>query len=108
MAKVELKTETLAILIGTIYCSNSQVNPLAFPMDVWMAIAEKVEYFLPMWDYDKISFEQWVEMGLFVLPKPMLDADTLEEMQTDSLYWEMENGNVTLAISMDISVINNV
>lgn len=106
MSYVKLETNTLSVLVAGLYCVNHMVDSIAIPQSVWLSIAEKLEYFLPMWDYDKISFEEWVDTHLLILPKPMLSDEELTDLQSNSLYWETPNGNVILIISMDIGVIN--
>ena len=64
MAKVELETNTLAVLVAGMYCTDHQVDSMAIPQSLWIQIAEKLEYFLPDWDFDKISFEEWIRTHL--------------------------------------------
>ena len=106
MVKVDLTTSTLAVLIAGLYCTYNNVESIAIPESVFMSIAEKIEYFLPDWDYDVISFEEWIRTCLLILPKVMLDEEDIKEMQGTTLYWEYPNGNVILAISMNIRPIN--
>ena len=106
MEAVRLDTTTLAVLVAGLYCTNHQVDTLAVPQSVWMSIAEKLEYFLPMWDYNKITFEEWINTHLLILPKPMISEEELKELQETTLYHEMPNGNVILVVSMDIKLIN--
>ena len=106
MVKIELDKYTLSVLVAGLYCTTHAVDSVAIPQSLWIAIAEKLEYFLPNWDYNKISFEDWIENCLLILPKPLLDEETLEDMQKTTLYWEYPNGNVILIVSMDIGVIN--
>ena len=106
MVKVELNTSTLAVLIAGLYCTYNSVESIAIPESVFMSIAEKLEYFLPEWDYNIISFEEWIKTCLLILPKIMIDEADIEEMQSSTLYWEYPNGNVILVISMDINLIN--
>ena len=106
MVKVELKTTTLAVLISGLYCVNTNVEAIAIPESVWIAIAEKLEYFLPDWDYEVISFEDWIKNCLLILPKVLLSDEEIEEMKGSTLYWEHPNGNMMLVISMDIKPIN--
>lgn len=106
--KIELETNTLAVLIAGLYCSNTGIDSMAIPHSIYLGIAEKLEYFLPEWDYSKISFEDWIKHCLLIYPKEMITEVELKGMQENSLYWEYPNGNVVLVISMDISVINNV
>lgn len=110
MVLIELETDTLAVLISGMYCVNHNVDAMAIPQSVWMEIAEKMEYFIgnELWDFKKISFEDYIKTGIFIFPTEALDKETLDEMMDGCLYWERENGNITLSISMDIKDINGV
>ena len=106
MSYVNLETNTLSVLIAGLYCVNHMVDSIAIPQSVWLSIAEKLEYFLSLWDYDIISFEEWIDTHLLILPKPMLSDEELTDLQSNTLYWETPNGNVILIISMNMGVIN--
>lgn len=106
MGYVNLEIGTLSVLIAGLYCANHMVDSLAIPQSVWLSVAEKLEYFLPVWDYNKISFEEWIDTHLLILPKPMISDEELSELENNTLYWEIPNGNVILFISMDIGVLN--
>ena len=106
MVKVDLKTNTLAVLVAGIYSSVHEVEPIAIPESIWIGVAEKLEYFLDGWNYDKISFEDWINTCLTILPKVMLSEEELEYLQGNSLYWEVPNGTAILIVSMDITGIN--
>lgn len=106
MVKVELHTTTLAVLVSGLYCSSHNIDAMAIPQSVWIAVAEKLEYFLPDWNYSIISFEEWVDTHLMIIPKVLLTDEDVEEMQKTTLYWEYPNGNMILVISMDIEPIN--
>lgn len=106
MVYVDLDLNTLSVLIAGMYCTDHQVDSIAIPQSVWLSIAEKLEFFLPQWDYERIRFEQWISNYLLILPKPMLSVDEIKELQENTLYYEVPNGNVILVISMDIGVIN--
>ncbi len=107
MVKVDLNLNTLSVLVAGVYCTAHGVDSIAIPQSVWITIAEKLEYFLPSWNYEIISFEEWIEYCLMIYPKQLLEDETIEEMQNTTLYWEYPNGNAILSISMDIGVINN-
>lgn len=107
IVKVELETSTVAVLIAGLYCLNHNVNALAIPESIYLEIAEKLEYFIPNWDYNKISFEEWVDKCLLIYPKVLFDDETLKDIQKTTLYWERDNGNAILIISMDIQEINS-
>lgn len=106
MVKVDLKTDTLAVLIGGLYCIYHNINSIAVPENVYVSIAEKLELFLPNWNYDNISFEEWVEKCLTIIPKDIVTEDDLKYLQENTLYYEMNNGGVILVVSMDIGGIN--
>lgn len=107
MVEVDLETNTLAVLIAGLYCVNHNTNALAIPQSVYLQIAEKLEYFLPRWDYSKITFEEWINTHLLIYPKVLIDEGELKELRESTLYWEQSNGNAILIVSMDIGVIND-
>jgi len=100
MVKIDLHLTTLTVLIAGLYCMYSGTNSMAVPESVYYEIAEKLEPYLEDWDYERISFEDWIRDCLLILPRVMLDDDTVNEMITDGLYWERENGSIILSISM--------
>lgn len=104
--KVDLDTSTIAVLVSGLYCVESNIDAMAVPQSVWIAIAEKLEYFLPNWNYESISFEEWVRKCLFIVPKILLTEDDIEDMKKSTLYWEFPNGNMMLVISMDVKPID--
>jgi hypothetical protein len=106
MVKVELEPSTLSVLIAGLYCTYHEVNSLAVPESIYLYVAEQLEYFLPDWNFDVISFEEWIKNCLFIYPKPLLSDEDIEYLQGNSLYWEMPNGNVMLVVSMDVRDIN--
>lgn len=106
MVKVELETSTLAVLVAGLYSIRYNIDAMAIPQSVYLQIAEKLEYFLPDWDYDKISFEEWINTSLMIYPKVLFAEEDIEDMKNNTLYWEVSNGNAVLVVSMDVSVIN--
>ena len=106
MVDIKLNTNTLSMLIAGLYCADNEVDSIAIPFSIWFAIAEKLEYFLPSWDYEKITFEQYIKNCILIFPKEMIPETELKNMQRTTLYWEYPNGNVILSISMDIQPIN--
>lgn len=105
---IELEKTTLAVLIAGLYSIYNDVNPIAIPESVWIEIAEKLEHFLPLWDYTKITFEEWIEHGLLIYPKDLFNEEEIMDLQNNTLYWERIVGNAVLLISMDVREINNV
>lgn len=102
MSFVFLTTETLAVLIAGLYATFSDLNPVAVPQSLWLEIAEKLEPYLDEWDYEKLSFEDWVKYNLFIYPTQALDEETLLELMESTIYFERVNGNVLLSISMEM------
>lgn len=103
MVKIELETSTLAILIAGLYCVTHNVDNLAIPESIYLNVAEKLTEYAPHWDYNKLSFEDWVKHCLLIYPKIMFTDDELKELKESSVYYEIPNGNVLLIISMDFS-----
>lgn len=106
MVKVELETSTLSVLIAGLYCTYHEVDSIAVPESIYLYVANQLEYFLPDWNYEVISFEDWVKNCLTILPKVMLNDEDIEYLQKNTLYNEMMNGNAPLIVSMDIRGIN--
>lgn len=106
MVVVDISNSTLSVLVAGLYCVSHDVNSIAIPESVYLYVAEQLEYFLPNWDYDRISFEEWVCNYLTIYPKPMLSVEHIKDLQENTLYVEMPNGNVILVVSMDVSMIN--
>jgi len=108
MVKIELETSTLAVLIAGLYSVRYNVNAMAIPESVYLQVAEKLEHFLEnnLWDFKKLSFEDWVNTCLWIYPKPLISDAELDDMKKTTLYWEVPNGNVILVVSMNIGDIN--
>ena len=106
MSIVKLETSTLSVLIAGLYCTYNEVNSIAIPESVWMYVAEQLENFLPKWNYNVISFEDWIKYSLTILPKPLLDDVDIKHLMENTLYSEINNGNVVLVVSMDVNGIN--
>lgn len=102
MVKVDLQTSTLSVLIAGLYSVRYNVHAMAIPESIYLQVAEKLEEYLPSWDYDKISFEEWVNTHLLIYPKPLLDDMEIEDLKQNTIYWEFPNGNVILSVSMDL------
>ena len=105
---LKLDVNTLSTLIAGLYSVYTDVNPIAIPTSVWLEIAEKLSYFMDTWDYEKITLNDWIKYGLLIYPKEMFSESEIEDLQSNSLYWERVSGNAILVVSMDIREINNV
>lgn len=102
--KVDIKIEvaTLSTLIAGIYCAVSHIDPIAVPTSVYIELAEKLVPYLKDWDYDRISFETWIETHLLIIPKALCSEEDIEEMKKNTVYFERENGNAILVVSFEV------
>ena len=102
--KVDIKIEvaTLSTLIAGIYCTVTQIDPIAIPTSIYIELAEKLVPYLENWDYDKISFEQWIETHLLIIPKAMCSEEDIEEFKQNTVYLERENGNAILIVTFEV------
>lgn len=109
MVKIELQTNTLAVLVAGLYCTAHSVDAIAIPESIYLSIAEKLEHYINngLWDFNNISFEEWVNSRLLIYPQPLFTDDELKDLKANTLYWEVPNGNTILSVSMDIMEINN-
>ena len=106
MVKIELRTSTIAVLIAGLYSIRFNVDSMAIPESVFILIAETLENYIPLWDFNKIGFEDWVSNCLWIYPTPLLSDVEIADLKKNTLYWEVPNGNVMLSVSMDINDIN--
>lgn len=102
LVPLHLSVSTLSILIAGLYSVFSDVNPMAIPESLYLEIAEKLVPYLDEWDYEKLSFEDWVKYNLFIYPTQALGEETLVELMESTIYFERVNGNVLLSISMEM------
>lgn len=101
--KIELKIElgTLATLLSGLYSFYSTVNPSAIPTSLYIELAEKLIPYLKNWDYDKLSFEDWVKYNLLIVPMPLIE-DEINEYRENELYFERECGNIVLVVTAEM------
>lgn len=93
---VELSIGTLAVLISGLYIANTGINIEAVPSSLFIEIAEQIAPYLSKWDYDNISFEDWINYNLLIIPKQLCSDDELESFKNNDFYIERRLGNVTL------------
>ena len=93
---IEIEIGTLSILIAGLYTGHTGVNIHAIPSSLYIEVAEKVSEYLSSWDYNKISFEDWIRYNLIIAPKELFNEVELNEYQGDDIYIERRIGNATL------------
>ena len=99
---IQISVATLSTLIAGIYCTVASVDPIAIPTSIYIEVAEKVVPYLEDWDYDKLTFEQWVETSLLIIPKVMCSEEDIESFKQNAVYLERENGNAILIVTFEV------
>ena len=98
---MELEVGTLATLISGLYCTYTATDPLAIPTSLYIELAEKLVPYLEKWDYEKLSFEDWIKYNLLIVPKVMIEDD-IDEYKKNEMYFERENGRVILVVTAEM------
>ena len=96
---VELEIGTITILLSGLYVHYSGVDVSAIPPSLFIEVSEKLIPYLREWDYDKISFEEWIKQYLVIAPLELFNSSELEELREAEIYFERRLGNVTLIVS---------
>lgn len=96
---IRIEETTLAIIIAGLYTAYNSVNVYAVPYDVYLMIAKELISYLENWDYDNITFEQWIEHNLLIYPKQAFAEDELTSAKNNDIYLEYPAGNVVLVIT---------
>lgn len=99
---IKIEVSTLATLIAGLYCTMASVDPMAIPSSIYIELAEKLVPYLEEWDYDNLTFEQWVGANLLIIPKVLCSEDDIEELKKNTVYLERENGNAILIVTFEV------
>lgn len=99
--QMSLEVSTIAILVAGLYCTFNNVDSMAIPSSLYIEIAEKLVPYLNNWDYEKLSFEDWIKYNLIILPKIMVE-DEIDELKKNELYFERDNGNIMLVVTAEM------
>ena len=102
LVPIKIEVSTLATLIAGIYCTVSSVDPMAIPSSIYIELAEKLVPHLNNWDYDKLTFEQWIGTHLLIIPKALCSEEDIEELKNNKVYLERENGNAILIVTFEV------
>lgn len=102
--KVNIKIEigTLATLLAGLYCTYAVVDPIAIPTSLYIELCEKLIPYLKDWNYESISFEDWVAKSLIIAPRELFTDDEIESMKQNDIYIERMNGNAMLIASAEM------
>jgi len=105
MTWINLEEGSLASLIAGLYTLYAVVDVNAIPPQVFIEVAKQVAKYLPEWDYDALSFEDWIKYNLLIYPKEVFTDDEIEAYKENTIYVEMELGNVTLIATGEVILI---
>ena len=102
IAEIKIKSDSFASLLAGLYCMSHDTEPYAVPTYFWLMIAESLIPHLEGWRYDVQSLEDWIANYLIITAKEVCTPEELQQMQSNTLYLEALNGNMTLIASGDI------
>ena len=99
---LRIEETTLAIIIAGLYSAYASVNVYAVPYDVYLVVAKELTPYLENWNYELITFEQWVEHNLLIYPKQAFTENELTSAKDNDIYLEYPAGNVILIITASV------
>lgn len=99
---INIELGTLATLLAGLYCLYSSVDPIAIPESLYIELAEKLIPFLDDWNYERMSFEDWVKYNLMIYPVNVFSQEELKDFSENSIFFYRENGNVLLLVTAEI------
>ena len=106
MVKVEIDTSTLGVLIAGLYTFNALADANAVPVSMYLEVANQLKPYLEKWDYEKMSFEDWIKNELMIYPKVMFSEDELNECKDNDIFIELVIGNVILIATARCYTLN--
>ena len=101
---LNINLSTLAVLISGLYLHHTGIAVEAIPASLFIEVAEQLALYLPTWDYNRLSFEDWIANYLIIAPKEMFTEDEIKDMRSEDIYLERILGNVTLIASAKVNV----
>ena len=108
---LELNLDTLTMLINGLYITYNQTHVDAIPSSMFLELAEKLVHFLNRWNYNALSFEQWLKSYLVILPKELFpESEYMYAKTHNQIFIERMMGNATLICTAPIpeNVLNEV
>lgn len=105
MVWINLGESSLASLIAGLYTLYAVVDVNAIPPQLFVEIAGEVAKYLDEWDYDALSFEDWIKYNLMIFPKDVFTSDEIEAYKECNLFIERDYGNVTLIACSDFPLL---
>ena len=100
MVNLKISRDTLAILISGLYCSYHDVDAYAIPRELWFELSDRVIDWFDDWDYDKLSFEDWIKNNILIYPEVAMSQEELNSCKDNDVFFEVESGNVLLVVSI--------
>ena len=100
---LRISVGTLSTLIAGLYVIYSSIDINAVPSSLFIELAEKLVEYLPEWQYDVMSFEDWIKYELLIMPIDFFTEDELKDMENSTIFIKRKLGNVTLVVNGNIS-----
>lgn len=101
---IKVSVNLLSILIAGVYCTHSGVNPIAVPTSLYIELTEQLIPYIKVWDYEKMSFEDWIKNCLIIAPKELFSESELEDAELNTIYLERTLGNAVLIATGDVNL----
>lgn len=105
MVWINIEEGSLASLIAGLYTLYAVVDVNAIPPILFVEVANQVAKYLDEWDYEALSFEDWIRYNLLIYPKEVFSESEINEYKENTIYIEMELGNVTLIATAEVMLI---
>lgn len=94
--QIRVSVLTLATMIAGLYSVHTQINIMAISTELFIELANQLLPYLEEWDYDKITFERWIQDYLLIYPADMFSAVEYNEAKRNPIFIERNYGNVIL------------
>lgn len=105
---IQINGDSFTSLLAGLYVMYNETRVEAIPLSLWFELSEKLYPYVKVWDYNKISLEQWIKDMLLILPKPMIPEIELNHMKNNNeIYFERFCGNVVLVVTAPVFTVEN-
>ena len=78
LVDLKLEIETVAVLVAGVYIDSNGIPDDFIPNEVWLGVTEELLNFLPSWNYDKKTLEEWVSESLIITSLDNVDEKNCE------------------------------
>ena len=90
MVNLKISRDTFAILVSGLYCSYHDVDAYAIPRELWFELSDRVIDWFDDWDYDKLSFEDWIKNNILIYPEAAMSQEELDSCKDNDVFFEVD------------------